>query len=44
MPLSEDEQRIRRSYGTQKWDRLTAIKGQYDPSNLFHRNCNIKPL
>jgi FAD/FMN-containing dehydrogenase len=41
---NEDEQRIRRSYGTEKWERLTELKGRYDPGNLFHRNVNIKPL
>jgi FAD/FMN-containing dehydrogenase len=41
---TEDEHRVRRSYGPERWDRLTEIKGRYDPGNLFHRNVNIKPL
>jgi FAD/FMN-containing dehydrogenase len=41
---TEDELRVRRSYGQQKWERLTEIKARYDPGNLFHRNVNIKPL
>jgi FAD/FMN-containing dehydrogenase len=41
--LSEqDDQRIRVTYGP-KYDRLAAIKGKYDPGNVFHRNANIKP-
>jgi FAD/FMN-containing dehydrogenase len=41
--LSEqDDHRIRVTYGA-KYDRLAAIKGKYDPGNVFHRNANIKP-
>jgi FAD/FMN-containing dehydrogenase len=41
--LSEqDDHRIRVTYGA-KYDRLAAIKGRYDPGNVFHRNANIKP-
>lgn len=38
----QDDHRIRVTYGP-KYDRLAAIKGKYDPGNLFHRNANIKP-
>ena len=42
--LGEQEgDRVRRSYGDAKYDRLAAIKREYDPDNLFHRNANIKP-
>jgi FAD/FMN-containing dehydrogenase len=38
-----DLERDRRSYGEENWSRLTELKRQYDPHNLFHLNHNIPP-
>jgi FAD/FMN-containing dehydrogenase len=40
---SDDDDRLRATYGAAKYDRLAKIKGRYDPANLFHCNVNIKP-
>ncbi len=40
----EGETRIRAAYPGSTWDRLTAIKRRYDPTNLFRLNQNISPL
>ncbi len=41
--MEEGEERIRQAYGAKKYDRLMALKGRYDPDNLFRLNQNIRP-
>jgi len=39
----EGEARIRAAYPGATWERLSEIKGQYDPTNLFRLNQNVPP-
>ena len=39
----EGEDQVRAAYPGATWDRLSAIKARYDPTNLFHLNQNIPP-
>ena len=39
----EGEGRVRAAYPGATWERLAAIKAQYDPTNLFRLNQNIPP-
>jgi FAD/FMN-containing dehydrogenase len=39
----EGEGRVREAYPASTWERLAAIKGRYDPTNLFRLNQNIPP-
>jgi FAD/FMN-containing dehydrogenase len=39
----EGEQRVRAAYSPATWERLTAIKAEWDPDNVFRLNQNIPP-
>jgi FAD/FMN-containing dehydrogenase len=41
--LDEGKAGVRQAYPGATWDRLTAIKRRYDPTNLFRLNQNIPP-
>ena len=39
----EGEVRVRAAYPPANWERLTRVKAEYDPDNLFRFNQNIPP-
>jgi FAD/FMN-containing dehydrogenase len=39
----EGADRVRQSYGAEKYDRLKTLKQKYDPDNFFRINQNIPP-
>jgi hypothetical protein len=39
----DEPDRIRAVYGD-KYERLVTLKNQYDPTNFFRLNQNIKPM
>jgi hypothetical protein len=41
--MDEGEERVRRSYGPEKFVKLQALKRKYDPANFFRLNQNISP-
>jgi hypothetical protein len=41
--MDEGEDRVRRSYGVEKYKRLQDLKRKYDPTNMFRLNQNIPP-
>ena len=40
---NEGQDRVKASYGADKYDRLVALKNKYDPTNFFRLNQNIVP-
>jgi FAD/FMN-containing dehydrogenase len=40
--IEEGEQRVREAYGF-NFERLVALKNEYDPTNFFRLNANIEP-
>jgi len=38
----DPERRVRQNYGA-NYDKLVRLKNQYDPTNLFRLNANVKP-
>ena len=40
--VEEGQGRVREAYGP-NYDRLVALKGKYDPMNMFRLNANIIP-
>ncbi|WP_409338703.1 FAD-binding oxidoreductase [Halalkalicoccus ordinarius] len=39
----EGEQRIHDAFGTDAYERLVAVKAEWDPENVFHLNQNVRP-
>ncbi len=39
----EGAERVHEACGATKFERLTALKRAYDPTNFFHINQNIPP-
>jgi FAD/FMN-containing dehydrogenase len=38
-----DDNAVRAAWGPEKYERLIAVKGRYDPANRFRFNHNIPP-
>jgi FAD/FMN-containing dehydrogenase len=37
------ESTVRAAYGAATYDRLVALKREFDPDNVFRMNQNVKP-
>lgn len=42
-PVDETPERIRAAFGSERFERLAAVKRRYDPDNAFRFNLNIPP-
>jgi FAD/FMN-containing dehydrogenase len=40
----EGEDRVIAGYGRENYERLAAVKAEFDPENVFHLHHNIRPL
>jgi len=41
--MEEGQERVKQAYGSDKYDRLKALKRRFDPTNFFRLNQNITP-
>ena len=41
--VDETDERVRASFGADRFARLAAVKRRYDPDNVFRFNLNIPP-
>jgi FAD/FMN-containing dehydrogenase len=39
----QSQDKVKASFGPEKYERLVALKNKYDPKNLFRLNQNVKP-
>ena len=39
----EGEDRVRAGYGPENYERMAAVKSEFDPDNVFHLHHNVKP-
>jgi FAD/FMN-containing dehydrogenase len=43
MQADEPIERVRAAFGSERFERLQALKRRYDPGNVLHRNQNVPP-